>query len=112
MDRQPGASPQAATVRCRRPAVLRLVIAIRLDGCYWPKSLPRACFTFPPAVIRISWGRNFHFRDGDNMYDLDRRAFVGGSLAAASAFCFPSSLAAAQQCVSGPLPGFMPNSLT
>jgi hypothetical protein len=46
------------------------------------------------------------------MRELDRRAFVGMSLAGASALCLPPSLAFAQECVTGPLPGFMPNSLT
>jgi hypothetical protein len=49
---------------------------------------------------------------GINMRDIDRRAFVGMSLAGASAFCLPPSLALAAQCVTGPLPGFLPNSLT
>jgi hypothetical protein len=46
------------------------------------------------------------------MRELDRRAFVGMSLAGASAVCLAPSWALAQQCVGGPLPGFMPNSLT
>jgi len=49
------------------------------------------------------------------MGNVSRRAFVGASLAGASALCFAPSLAAAagaQQCVTGGLPGFMPNSLT
>ncbi len=46
------------------------------------------------------------------MRDIDRRAFVGMSFAGASALCLPPSLALAQQCATGPLPAFMPNSLT
>jgi hypothetical protein len=46
------------------------------------------------------------------MRDIDRRAFVGMSLAGASALCISPALAAMQQCVTGPLPGFVPNSLT
>jgi hypothetical protein len=49
------------------------------------------------------------------MENLNRRAFVGGSLAGASVLCLAPSLAAAavsQQCVTGGLPGFLPNSLT
>src|SRR5262249_53035058 len=50
---------------------------------------------------------------GLNMRDIDRRAFVGMSLAgASSAICFSPSVAFAQQCVSGSLPGFLPNSLS
>jgi hypothetical protein len=46
------------------------------------------------------------------MRDLSRRAFVGTSLAGLSALCVPPSLAAAAQCVTGPLPAFLPNYLT
>lgn len=46
------------------------------------------------------------------MSDLDRRAFVGMSLGGVSALCLAPSLAAAAQCVTGGLPGFLPNSLT
>ena len=45
------------------------------------------------------------------MREIDRRAFVGMSLAGASALCISPALAATQ-CVTGPLPGFLPNSLT
>ena len=46
------------------------------------------------------------------MRDLSRRAFVGTSLAGLSALCIRPSLAAAVQCVTGPLPPFLPNYLT
>jgi hypothetical protein len=45
------------------------------------------------------------------MRDLSRRAFVEMSLGGAAA-CLSPGLAAAQQCVTGGLPGFLPNSLT
>jgi hypothetical protein len=47
---------------------------------------------------------------GMTMGDLSRRAFVEFSLGAAA--CLTPGLAAAQQCVTGGLPGFLPNSLT
>jgi hypothetical protein len=46
------------------------------------------------------------------MSDLSRRAFVATSLGGISALCLSPSLAAAAQCVTGALPGFLPNSLT
>jgi hypothetical protein len=45
------------------------------------------------------------------MRDLSRRAFVEMSLGGAAA-CLSPGLAAAQQCVTGGLPGFLPNALT
>jgi hypothetical protein len=46
------------------------------------------------------------------MRDLSRRAFVAISAAGVSAFALPSPLAVAAQCVTGALPGFLPNTLT
>ncbi len=46
------------------------------------------------------------------MIDHNRRKFVGLSLGGLAALSVPRSVSAATQCVTGPLPGFLPNSLT
>jgi hypothetical protein len=46
------------------------------------------------------------------MVDHNRRTFVSLSLGGLAALSAPPSLLAATQCVTGPLPGFLPNSLT
>jgi len=69
-------------------------------------------FCFPGRGYPYIVGAESTLGMGMNMRDIDRRAFVGMSLAGASAFCLPPSLALATQCVTGPLPGFLPNSLT
>ena len=46
------------------------------------------------------------------MGNLSRRAFVELSLGAAAAASFAPAMASAQQCVTGGLPSFLPNSLT
>ena len=46
------------------------------------------------------------------MAQCSRRAFVGASAAVLSAIGLPSPLYAAAQCVTGPLPGFQPTSLS
>jgi hypothetical protein len=46
------------------------------------------------------------------MTDYNRRTFFAMSVGGAAAFALPSSLAAAAQCVTGPLPAFLPTSLT
>ena len=46
------------------------------------------------------------------MHQVSRRAFVGTSLGGLSALVIPATLAEAVQCVTGPLPAFLPNYLT
>ena len=46
------------------------------------------------------------------MNEFSRRGFVGMSAAGLSALCVPRSVLAATQCVTGPLPGFLPSQLT
>ena len=86
----------------------RLTIVIQLHGCYWPDPRARAGFCFPGRGYRYIVGTESTLGMGMNMRDIDRRAFVGMSLTGASAFCLPPSLALAAQCVTGPLPGFLP----
>src|SRR5262245_10774677 len=45
------------------------------------------------------------------MTDVSRRTFIGGSVGALTFAGAPAALAAAQ-CVTGPLPGFLPSRLT
>jgi hypothetical protein len=59
------------------------------------------------VVLRVN---ERHFGMG-NMSVLNRRAFVETSLGGFAASCLAPSLAAAQQCVSGGLPNFLPNSV-
>src|SRR5215471_20953859 len=49
---------------------------------------------------------------GFTMVELSRRKVVAMSAGGLSALCLPSAVVAATQCVTGPLPGFLPNSLT
>src|SRR5262245_24020990 len=64
--------------------------------------------------------RRMHYRitasalrpQGDSMVDHNRRTIAKLSLGGLAALCAPPSLLAATQCVTGPLPGFLPNSLT
>jgi hypothetical protein len=46
------------------------------------------------------------------MRNLSRRAFVELSLGGAAALCLPQGVSTAQQCDTGGLPAFLPNSLT
>jgi hypothetical protein len=74
------------------------------------------CFTWLwTAIGDMVFARHTQFVGWMIMANLSRRAFVGVSLAGASALCVAPSLATAaatQQCVTGGLPGFLPNSLT
>src|SRR5215510_7753463 len=49
---------------------------------------------------------------GAVMVEFNRRKIVGMSAGGLTALCLPSRVLAAAQCVTGPLPGFLPNSLT
>jgi len=61
---------------------------------------------------RVLYTGSSREHQGVTMVELSRRKVVALSAGGLSALCLPSAVVAATQCVTGGLPGFLPNSLT